>query len=87
MSKKIKDLLYLFFFFTFIIYTIIFYFSEENMRAINKSRSSYSLNIMNNILNIPLLKNDTINIIEHNVDLEVKKKKKKKYKFWDLINK
>ena len=37
--------------------------------------------------NIPLLKNDTDNIIEYTDDVKNYKKEKKSYKFWDLLNK
>ena len=53
----------------------------------NKIRSSYNLNFITEIYNLPLLKNNTNDIIEFSDEVEVFKKKKKKYKFWDLINK
>ncbi len=62
-----------------------FYFSDQNIRATNKSRSSYLVKINNDTINIPLLKDDTSNIIEYRNDIEIYKKKKKKYKFWELI--
>ena len=87
MLKKIKNIFYLTSFFIFIILTIKFYFSEQNIRATNKSRSFYSVKLNNNTQNLPLLKNDTNNIIEYINDIEIYKKKKKKFTFWDLIGK
>ena len=87
MLKKIKNILCLGSFFIFIILTTKFYFSDQNIRKTNKSRSFYSVKINNNTQNLPLLKNDTNNIIEYINDVEVYKKKKKKYTFWDLIGK
>ena len=87
MLKKIKNIFYLSSFFIFIILTISFYFSDQNIRETNKSRSLYSVELNNNTQNLPLLKNDTNNIIEYIDDIEVYKKKKKKYTFWDLIGK
>ena len=87
MLKNIKNIFYLGSFFIFIILTTIFYFSDQNIRETNKSRSFYSVKLNNNTQNLPLLKNDTNNIIEYINDLEVYKKKKKKYTFWDLIGK
>ena len=87
MIKKVKNIFYLTSFFIFVILTTNFYFSDQNIKETNKSRSLYSIELNNNAQNLPLLKNDTINIIEYIDDLEVYKKKKKKYKFWDLINK
>ena len=87
MLKKIKNIFYLSSFFIFIILTTRFYFSDQNIRETNKSRSFYSVQLNNNTQNLPLLKNDTNNIIEYINDVEVYKKNKKKYKFWDLIKK
>ena len=87
MLKKIKNIFYLASFLIFIILTIRFYFSEQNIKETNKSRSLYSVKLNNNTQNLPLLKNDTNNIIEYINDVEVYKKNKKKYTFWDLIGK
>ena len=87
MLKKIKNIFYLASFFIFIILTTKFYFSDKNIKETNKSRSLYSAKLNNNTQNLPLLKNDTNNIIEYINDIEIYKKKKKKYTFWDLIRK
>ena len=87
MSKKIKNILYLGPFFIFLILITKFYFSDENIRETNNSRSFYSADLIKNTQNLPLLKNDTNNIIEYLDDVEVFKKKKKKYSFFDLIGK
>ena len=87
MLKKLKNIFYLGSFFIFIVLITRFYFSDQNIRATNKSRSLYSVELNNNTQNLPLLKNDTSNIIEYIDDIEVYKKKKKKYTFWDLIGK
>ena len=87
MLKNIKNIFYLGSFFIFIILTTKFYFSDQNIRKTNKSRSFYSAALNNNTQNLPLLKNDTNNIIEYLDDVEIYKKKKKKYSFFDLIGK
>ena len=87
MLKKIRNTFYLASFFIFIILTTRFYFSDQNIRETNKSRSFYSVKINNNTQNLPLLKNDTNNIIKYLNDVEVYKKKKKKFSFFDLIKK
>ena len=87
MSRKIKNIFYLGSFFIFIILTTRFYFSDQNIRETNKSRSFYSVKLNNNTQNLPLLKNDTNNIIKYLNDVEVYKKKKKKFSFFDLIKK
>ena len=50
-------------------------------------RSFYLTSDMYNKQSLPLLKNDTINIIEYSNDIEIYKKKKKNYTFWNLIGK
>ncbi len=65
--------------FTFL--TINYYFSEENMIRVNKLRSTYMSTLYNNL---PLLKNDTNNIIVYKNDLEEFKKKRKK-RIWEKL--
>jgi len=87
MIKKIKNTFFLISFFIFIIFSINFYFSDENIKQINKSRFNY-LDVLNkHILDLPLLKNDTNNVIEYKNDIENNKKKKKYNLFWRLIEK
>ena len=85
MLRRIKNIFYLFSYIIFVTFIIVFYFSDENIRSINKSRSLNYENLNKKIKNLPLLKNDTVNIIEYIKDSEVKKEKKKYYKFFDLI--
>ena len=87
MLKKIKNIFYIGSCFIFILLITKFYFSDQNVREANKSRSFYSVNLNNNIQNLPLLKNDTNNIIEYSNDVEAYKKKKKKFTFFGLIKK
>ena len=87
MLKKIKNIFYLASFLIFIILTTRFYFSDQNIKETNKSRSFYSVKLNNNSQNLPLLKNDTNNIIEYINDIEIYKKRKKKFTFWNLIKK
>ena len=87
MLKKIKYIFYLLSFFIFIIVTTSIYFSDQNISKTNKSRSLDSVKLNNDTQNLPLLENDTSNIIEYRNDVEIYKKNKKNYKFWDLIKK
>ena len=87
MLKKVINLFFLLLFFIFTILTITFYLSDENIRKTNKFRSLYSINLNKMINNLPLLKNDTSDIIQYKNDVEIYKKKKKNYTFWDLLGK
>ena len=87
MFKKVINLFFLLLFLIFTILTITFYFSDENIRKTNKFRSVYSINLNKMINNLPLLKNDTSDIIQYKNDVEIYKKKKKNYIFWGLLEK
>ena len=84
MYKKIKNILFLVFFFTFIFIVTKHYFSDKNIQFINKSRSLYSLTLNNDKNDLPVLKNDTNNIIVYKNDLEEFKKKRKK-RLWEKL--
>ena len=84
MYKKIINIFFLITFFTFIFLITKYYFSEQNIIFTNKSRSFYSLKLNKTKNNLPLLKNDTNNIIVYIDDLEDFKNKRKK-RFWEKL--
>ncbi len=86
MSKKIINIFFLISFITFIFLVTKYYFSEQNIILINKSRSSYSVMLRKYEINLPLLKNDTNNIIIYIDDLEEFKNKRKKRIWENLIS-
>ena len=83
MFKELKYVLYVIVIFVFIFLTGKFYFSDENEK--NYYRSYNNINKKINIYssNLPLLKNDTNNIIEY-IKNKVSKDKKN-YHFWKLL--
>ena len=84
MYKKIKNILFLIIFFSFIFLVTKYYFSEQNEIFTNKSRSLYLITLGNDKNNLPILENDTNNIIAYIDDLEDFKKKRKK-RFWEKL--
>ena len=83
MIKEIKYLLFLLIIILFLFFSGKYYFSETN-----KKNSYRSLNTIDQKLDIfaeklPVLENDTKNIIEY-VE-KSNKKKKKKFNFWKLL--
>ena len=70
MLNNIKNIFFLIFFFTFIFLVAKHYFSEENIIFTNKSRSSYLLTLNKENNSLPLLKNDTNNIIVYKNGIE-----------------
>ncbi len=82
MANEVKYLIYTLIISIFMIITINYYFSDEN-----KKKSFRSLNNINEKINIyskklPILENDTQNIIEY---VQQDNSKKKKYNFWKLL--
>ena len=86
MAKKIINIFFLISFIAFIFSVTKYYFSEQNLILTNKSRTSYSLMLNKYKNNLPLLKNDTNNIIIYKNDLEEFKNKRKKRSWEKLIS-
>jgi len=85
MIKELKYLTYVIFIFIFLFLTIKYYLSDNN-----KKKSYRSFNLINEKIELfsnqlPILENDTKNIIEYVEN--TKNKKKKKYNFWKLLEK
>ena len=85
MIKELKYLTYVIFIFIFLFLTIKYYLSDNN-----KKKSHRSFNLINEKIELfsnqlPILENDTKNIIEYVEN--TKNKKKKKYNFWKLLEK
>ena len=74
MLTKIKNIFYLASLFIFIALTASFYFSEQNIRATNKSRSFYAVKLLHDALKLPLLANDTKDIIEYRLIVRQKER-------------
>ena len=84
MYKKIVNSFHFIFIILLLSYVIIVYFSEDVSLKINQNRFDYSKNIETRVLEIPLLKNDTDNVINFNLQNNVEKKIKKR-SFWNLL--
>ena len=79
MVKKIKNLSFLLLFFIFFLSVFKYYFSEKNIILTSKSRSSYIFTQKQNLIDLPILKNDTNNIIVYKI------KKKSKKRIWEKL--
>ena len=70
---------------SFLLLTNFYYFSDKNIEKINKNRVNLSSKISKSLNELPVLINDTNNIIEYqNNDTNLEKIKKRS--FWDLLN-
>jgi len=59
-----------------------YYFSEQNIILTNQARLSYETSLIHTTNDLPILKNDTINIIVYVSDLDVFKDMNKK-RIWE----
>jgi len=84
MIKKVLNISLVIFIFIFIFLVTKHYFSSENVVNTNKSRSLYSSKFIEDIKKLPILKNDTSNIIFYKDDLQQFKKERKK-RFWEKL--
>jgi len=84
MHKKNLNISFLLSFLFLIFLVTKHYFSQENVILTNKSRSSYSIMLNEENINLPLLKSDTNNIITYRDDIENFSKERKKW-FWENL--
>ncbi|MDB3987125.1 hypothetical protein N8210_00295 [Pelagibacteraceae bacterium] len=83
MLKEIKYLIFVAIIILFLFFTGKYYFSNENIKKSYRSYKNIDEKIKVYSKNLPLLKNDTENIIEYVKQTD--KKKKKKFNFWKLL--
>ena len=83
MLKEIKYLIFIIIISLFIFFTGKYYFSDENIKKSYRSYKNIDEKIKIYSKNLPILKNDTNNIIEYVKQSD--KKKKKKFNFWKLL--
>ena len=83
MLKEIKYLIFIVIIVLFIFFTGKYYFSNENIKNSYRSYKNIDQKIKDYSKNLPILKNDTENIIEYVKQTD--KKKKKKFNFWKLL--
>ena len=83
MIKELKYIFYLLVIFFFIFFTGKYYFSDENKKKSYRSYKNNDEKIKLYSENLPVLENDTQNVIEY--VKQTNKKKKKKFNFWKLL--
>ena len=83
MLKEIKYLIFIIIITLFLFFTGRYYFSDENIKKSYRSYTNIDEKINNYAKDLPILENDTQNIIEY--VKQTNKKKKKKFNFWKLL--
>ena len=71
----------------FILGVFNFYFSNTNTSLNDYNRSNIDSILKEKIRDLPILANDTRNIIEFNDSFNEEKNNEKKRSFWELLNK
>ena len=69
----------------FILSIYNYYSSNKNLDAKNYNRKNIDQILKEKIVDLPVLKNDTNNVIEFNNSLKNDIEENKKRKFWDLL--
>ena len=83
MLKEIKYLIFIIVILVFIFLTGRYYFSDENLKNSYRSFKNNDEKIKLYSENLPILENDTQDIIEY--VKQTNKDKKKKFNFWKLL--
>ncbi len=83
MLKEIKYLIFIIVILVFIFFTGRYYFSDENLKNSYRSFKNNDEKIKLYSENLPILENDTQDIIEY--VKQTNKDKKKKFNFWKLL--
>ncbi len=83
MFKEIKYLIFIIVISVFIFFTGRYYFSDENLKNSYRSYKNNDEKIKLYSENLPVLENDTQDIIEY--VKQTNKDKKKKFNFWKLL--
>tara|TARA_B100000902_G_C26718931_1_gene625628 strand:+ start:156 stop:419 length:264 start_codon:yes stop_codon:yes gene_type:complete len=82
MIKELKSLIYFFSIIFFIFFTLKYYFSDQNEKKLYRTLNNFDQKIENFTEKLPVLEDDTKNIIEY---VEQKNTQKKKFNFWKLL--
>ena len=82
---KIINLFFLTVTILFFFNTFKYYSSSKNIKYINLNRSNADAIIKTKISNIPILKNDTDNVIEFNSSFSNEIEDNEKRNFWNLL--
>jgi hypothetical protein len=83
MLKEIKYLIFIIIIGLFLFFTGKYYFSDENIKKSYRSYKNIDEKIKVYSKDLPILENDTQDIIEY--VKQTNKKKKKKFNFWKLL--
>jgi hypothetical protein len=82
---KIFNIFYLFIIILFFFNVYKYYISNQNIKKINLNRLNIEQILKKKISNLPILANDTNNVIEFNSSFSEEMTSSEKRSFWDLL--
>ena len=82
MLKEIRYLIFIFFICLFIFFITKYYFSDDHKKKSYRSLNQINEKIMKYSINLPVLENNSKDILEYT---NQEKSNKKKYNFWKLL--
>ena len=69
----------------FFVFTFKYYISEKNISYIKKNRENFEIKILENYTGLPVLQNDTNEVIKFNSGFEKINERNYKRNFWELF--
>ena len=85
MIKNIFYLLITILILVFFLFVIQEYLSEKHIKKININRANITANLLSRSSDLPILKNDTNDIIEYNNGFNMNENNREKRSFWKLL--
>ena len=85
MIKNIFYLLITILILVFFLFVIKEYLSEKHIKKININRANITANLLSRSSDLPILKNDTNDIIKYNNGFNMNENNREKRSFWKLL--
>ena len=85
--RKLVDILSFFIVILFFLSVFKYYYSNKNIKKINSNRSNFDNVIKNKISNLPILSDDTKDVIIFNSSFSDEIKDNEPRSFWNLLKK
>tara|TARA_B100000941_G_C28328452_1_gene460316 strand:+ start:197 stop:457 length:261 start_codon:yes stop_codon:yes gene_type:complete len=70
---------------SFFVFSFNYYISDRNLNTVKNNRENLETKILENTSALPILQNDTNNVIEFNSGFENSNKQNFKRSFWELF--
>ena len=85
MVNNIIKILVIIFIFAFLTVVFKYYFSEKNVNLVINNRNNLETKVLKETQELPILQNDTSDVIEFNSEFKTPNKKIFKRNFWELF--